>query len=439
MIQDSHKEEVVLIDAETISKNFGIVSGTVLRTALVLSSALNKPFELTNFLTDRKPQGLSKKHVETINQYKKATKALVDGNNEGSTKIIFAPQQKFSMKKTTISSKGSTSLIITPLIISATFSDEKFTANIKGLTHGTKSPSMTFLRETIIRYLNKYTSTIKLLVKRPAFFKEDLTKNEETTTMELFEYGINEFIESNDEENRPETKTETKTKEDYNSDEDEQNSEENEFNTELTIKGLFSLENAPRLDIQAEKIIAIKGEFFAEANLSKNKILERLSKLFELSFSKEKKEGLGLRSSLKYITSTKPFINIELTAYGGDEFGYDNDKPHIYSKEFKPSLDSAKSIDEQFLAFTDEFKKKTYEKNIDVESSELIFPLIALVGGSFNVERLSERLQGQLFIAKELFNLEVSSKPIGNGESQRIESLGMTGSLRKGAISIDEI
>ena len=214
MIQDSHKEEVVLIDAETISKNFGIVSGTVLRTALVLSSALNKPFELTNFLTDRKPQGLSKKHVETINQYKKATKALVDGNNEGSTKIIFAPQQKFSMKKTTISSKGSTSLIITPLIISATFSDEKFTANIKGLTHGTKSPSMTFLRETIIRYLNKYTSTIKLLVKRPAFFKEDLTKNEETTTMELFEYGINEFIESNDEENRPETKTETNKKED---------------------------------------------------------------------------------------------------------------------------------------------------------------------------------------------------------------------------------
>ncbi|MEA3399316.1 MAG: RNA 3'-terminal phosphate cyclase [Patescibacteria group bacterium] len=334
--------KAVLIDG---SRHSG--SGTLLRSALILSSVTKIPFEMINCISNREKKGLGKSHIKTIELFQQSTDAEVKGLGLGSQIISFNPKKTFSKKKIIIErSSGSVSLILQALITASLFSKNKTTIVARGGTHLDRTPSLSSLRETFLRLIHKYTEENKLFIENIAFSFED--EGSSTTVIKPRE-------------------------------------------TDITSIPLI---------IDAQELVMIKGEFLASKSLAKINLLESFSRIAELGL---KSYEVPVRITTRYSESNIDCLNMHLFAYYGDEQGFDNDKAVVISADKRIEKDF---MERQVYDLLDSFKNRLLNKALDPFIVDALIPIVALLGGTLESEEINERILGSIYVAEKILDVK---------------------------------
>lgn len=153
-----------------IDGNYGEGGGQVLRTALSLSSILNKPIQLYNIRKGRKIPGLQPQHLTCVKACQLISSATVSGAELGSQQIEFAPEQlsgdsfEFDVSEKR-GSAGSTSLIIQSLLLPLLFAPRSSSVTLHGGTHVPWSPPYHYLEGVFLPTIARMGGRIKLSLK----------------------------------------------------------------------------------------------------------------------------------------------------------------------------------------------------------------------------------------------------------------------------------
>jgi RNA 3'-terminal phosphate cyclase (ATP) len=150
-----------------IDGNYGEGGGQVLRTALSLSSILNKPIQVYNIRKGRKIPGLQPQHLTCVRACRKISSAAVSGDELGSPQIEFAPEKlsgdsfefDVSEKK---GSAGSVSLIIQSLFLPLLFAPRSSSVTLLGGTHVPWSPPYHYLKGVFLPTIARMGCRLKL-------------------------------------------------------------------------------------------------------------------------------------------------------------------------------------------------------------------------------------------------------------------------------------
>lgn len=153
-----------------IDGNYGEGGGQVLRTALSLSSILNKPIQVYNIRKGRKIPGLQPQHLTCVRACRMISSADVSGDELGSQQIEFAPEKlsgdsfefDVSEKK---GSAGSVSLIIQSLLLPLIFAPRSSSVTLLGGTHVPWSPPYHYLNGVFLPTIARMGCRIKLNLK----------------------------------------------------------------------------------------------------------------------------------------------------------------------------------------------------------------------------------------------------------------------------------
>tara|TARA_Y100000310_G_scaffold47255_1_gene43883 strand:+ start:669 stop:1724 length:1056 start_codon:yes stop_codon:yes gene_type:complete len=155
----------------TLDGSHGEGGGALIRTALALSTVLNKPFTVTNIRANRPKPGLKAQHLTAIQALKQLCNARVTGCKLGSSKITFAPQQiKAGTIAIDIGTAGSITLLLQSLIIPALHAPKKVRLNITGGTDVSWSPQVDYFRNVVLPHLRRYTQEITATITKRGYY-----------------------------------------------------------------------------------------------------------------------------------------------------------------------------------------------------------------------------------------------------------------------------
>ncbi len=136
--------------------SLGEGGGQVLRTALSVSTLLQKPIKLINIRKGREKQGLRPQHLTAVQTLAKLSNAELEHCNLNSTKLFFNPKKiqggTFSVN---IKTAGSITLLLQTIFLSCLFAEEKISLRIVGGTDVPFSPSFNYFKEVFMPIANK--------------------------------------------------------------------------------------------------------------------------------------------------------------------------------------------------------------------------------------------------------------------------------------------
>ncbi|MDH3278140.1 MAG: RNA 3'-terminal phosphate cyclase [Nitrosopumilus sp.] len=128
-----------------IDGSFGEGGGQVVRTAITLSSILNKPIIIKNIRQNRKNPGLKPQHFTAIKLLKKICNANLDQIKIGDTSLKFIPEEVHTLNlKEDVGTAGSISLIFQVLIPVIAICKKKLKLTIIGGTNVLWSPTIDY-------------------------------------------------------------------------------------------------------------------------------------------------------------------------------------------------------------------------------------------------------------------------------------------------------
>ncbi len=156
----------------TLNGNHGEGGGSLLRTALALSTLTNKPFKINNIRANRPKPGLKQQHLEAI----KALKQICPGAKSseltlGQTSIWFYPSKvKSGSYEFDIKTAGSITLFLQAIILPSMFTNSKITIKIKGGTCGKWQASVDFLQRVLLPLIERFTKSINLSIIKRGYY-----------------------------------------------------------------------------------------------------------------------------------------------------------------------------------------------------------------------------------------------------------------------------
>jgi RNA 3'-terminal phosphate cyclase (ATP) len=154
-----------------IDGSFGEGGGQVLRTSLSLSCLFNKPFHIFNIRKGRKRPGLMPQHLMGIRSLKLISDARVEGDSEGSTELLFEPNEvKDGDYLFDIGTAGSTSLLLQAILPPLIFAKNISSLSLKGGTHVPFSPPFHYISQVFIPILLKLGIEIKVKIESYGFY-----------------------------------------------------------------------------------------------------------------------------------------------------------------------------------------------------------------------------------------------------------------------------
>ncbi|MBM4137811.1 MAG: RNA 3'-phosphate cyclase, partial [Nitrospira sp.] len=154
-----------------IDGSYGEGGGQILRTSLSLSCLLQKPIRIFNIRRGRKKPGLMPQHLTCVRAATLISNAEVKGDSEGSTELIFRPEEvKSGDYYFDIGTAGSTSLLLQSLLPPLIFSEGKSTIILKGGTHVPFSPPFQYLSDVFVPMLDKLGIKLSLRIESYGFY-----------------------------------------------------------------------------------------------------------------------------------------------------------------------------------------------------------------------------------------------------------------------------
>ncbi|MEM3638015.1 MAG: RNA 3'-terminal phosphate cyclase [Conexivisphaerales archaeon] len=162
-MQKQKDKDLIVIDG-----SFGEGGGQILRTALLLSIATGKGFEISNIRAKRPKPGLLHQHLAAVNAFTKVTSSTVLGGELGSTNLRFIPGKVVADKvRIDVGTAGSITLILATLLPALSISGAEVSIQITGGTDTKWSPTYDYFENVVLQLYNRIgVRTSSRLVKR---------------------------------------------------------------------------------------------------------------------------------------------------------------------------------------------------------------------------------------------------------------------------------
>jgi RNA 3'-terminal phosphate cyclase (ATP) len=145
--------------------------GQILRTALSLSLMTGKAFVLDQIRAKRPKPGLLRQHLTAVHAAKSVGCAEVHGDELGSSRIEFKPNELRNGKyEFSIGTAGSSVLVAQTILLPLLYSQEASTVSIQGGTHNSFSPPFDFLMKAYGAILRQMGANVKFSIIRHGFF-----------------------------------------------------------------------------------------------------------------------------------------------------------------------------------------------------------------------------------------------------------------------------
>jgi RNA 3'-terminal phosphate cyclase (GTP) len=145
--------------------------GQIVRTALALSTLLQKPCKITNIRKGRKNPGLKSQHLNCVKALRQLCNAKVAGSRLGSEELMYVPKKINAYKITIdIETAGSITLLLQSLLLPCLFSEKKKKIEIMGGTDVKWSPQIDYFKEVILPNFYKFAESIELNIEKRGYY-----------------------------------------------------------------------------------------------------------------------------------------------------------------------------------------------------------------------------------------------------------------------------
>lgn len=145
--------------------------GQIIRTALALSTLLNKPFIVTNIRKNRPEPGLKNQHLYCIKALQQLCNAKVEGAELGSESVTYIPNKISSSKiSINIETAGSITLLLQSLLLPCIFTEKTKKIEIIGGTDVRWSPQIDYFNQIIIPNIKKYAEKTDLKLEKRGYY-----------------------------------------------------------------------------------------------------------------------------------------------------------------------------------------------------------------------------------------------------------------------------
>ncbi len=150
-----------------IDGSHGEGGGQIVRTALALSTVLQKPFKVSNIRQGRKQPGLKAQHLTCLQALKQLCNAEFSDVEIGSNYLEYTPGEiKAKKVEVDIGTAGSITLLMQSLLVPCFFAGHPVKLKIKGGTSGKWQMPFDYFDNVFIPHLRKYAEIKAMLYKR---------------------------------------------------------------------------------------------------------------------------------------------------------------------------------------------------------------------------------------------------------------------------------
>ncbi len=346
-----------------VDGSLGEGGGQIVRTALFFSSLLGIPIEIKNIRAKRKPQGLKKQHLGVIKALKYLTNATVEGAYEGSTNLIFEPKTlKGGAYRINLETAASISLFFQTILPLAFFVPKRFLIAVKGGTDVDKAPTVDWVQNIFLPYLEPLAKSISFRIIRRGFMPEGggFVSLQVESFLSYPLYGLEEI--------------------------------------RTFVRSRISLEKPGQ-----GKIEKIRGISVAHKFLQERKVAER-QRLGAVEYIREK---LGRKASIMNFYVDADSIGTSITIWltddkgnilGADSLGKKGKLAEIVGRE------AAQKLVEDFESGA----------TVDRHLADHLVPIMALAGGTIKLPRITEHFKTNIKVAKlfvgDVFELDESER-----------------------------
>ena len=154
-----------------IDGSFGEGGGQILRTALSLSLATQKPFQIENIRAGRKNAGLLRQHLTAVLAAAEIGSAQVEGAELGSSALTFVPNSiRAGEYRFAVGTAGSATLVFQTILPALLRADAPTRVAIEGGTHNFAAPPFDFLDRTFLPLIRRMGAHVSLKLDRYGFY-----------------------------------------------------------------------------------------------------------------------------------------------------------------------------------------------------------------------------------------------------------------------------
>jgi RNA 3'-terminal phosphate cyclase (ATP) len=145
--------------------------GQVLRTALALSLATSKPFQIEKIRAGRQRPGLMRQHLTAVQAATAVGCARVEGDAIGSQSLTFEPQAARSGHYAfSVGTAGSATLVLQTVLTPLLLADGPSTLTLEGGTHNPWAPPFEFLDRVFLPALRRMGPRVSVTLERHGFY-----------------------------------------------------------------------------------------------------------------------------------------------------------------------------------------------------------------------------------------------------------------------------
>jgi len=131
---------------------------------------LGKAFELTRIRANRWNPGFQPQHLAAVMAAKSISRAYVEGAQQGSQRLVFAPQRVIPGDYNfSIGTAGSTNLVLQTVLPALMLAKAPSNLRLEGGTHNPLAPPYEFISESFLPLIHRMGPTITARLERPGF------------------------------------------------------------------------------------------------------------------------------------------------------------------------------------------------------------------------------------------------------------------------------
>lgn len=155
----------------TIDGGQGEGGGQILRSSLALALAAGKPFRIERIRAGREKPGLMRQHLAALRAAQAVGRAVVTGDDVGSTAVEFRPGAVAGGEWTfAVGTAGSATLVLQTVLPALLTAAGPSTLVLEGGTHNPFAPPFDFLERVFLPVVNRMGPRVTAVLERPGFY-----------------------------------------------------------------------------------------------------------------------------------------------------------------------------------------------------------------------------------------------------------------------------
>ncbi len=155
----------------TLDGSYGEGGGSLVRTALALSTLTGQEFTVTNIRSGREQPGLKAQHLTAITALQEICQAETNAITIGSSELWFKPGKiRSGTYPMDIGTAGSITLLLQSVLLPSLFAPGKITFTISGGTCGKWQASVDYLQHILLPQLRKFVKRIELQIIKRGYY-----------------------------------------------------------------------------------------------------------------------------------------------------------------------------------------------------------------------------------------------------------------------------